>query len=351
MKRAQSPSGKTLIDVVLVLVAALVPAVPDSWAQSQVTPGSLAVRWDEGSPDCSKGTHNPLQVYSYNNQTFILRQNLCSTFEAPFMYLLVGSRRALLIDTGDVADPKKMPLAETVMRLLPAAGQGKIPLLVVHTHRHLDHRAGDPQFTGLANVEVVGFDLASVRRFYHFTEWPNGRAEIDLGGRVIDVVPTPGHNETEVSFYDRNTALFFTGDFLLPARLLVDDTQAYIASAERAAAFVRDLPLTFILGGHIEMNSQGKMFDWGSQYHLDEHVLQLTRADLMALPAVLRSFNGFYTERGNFVMMNWIRILIVLAIAAGLVLSGILAMIIRSLGRRRAHRKALEAEVQNSRTR
>jgi len=330
---------------VLVLLAVLVCSVADSWAQSQITPGSMAVHWDEGSPDCAKTTHDPLQVYSYNHQTFILRESLCSTFEAPFMYLLVGSRRALLIDTGDVADPKKMPLAETVMRLLPAGAQGRMPLLVVHTHRHLDHRAGDPQFTSLPNVEVVGFDLASVRRFYHFTDWPNGRAEIDLGGRVIDVLPTPGHNETEVSFYDRNTALFFTGDFLLPARLLVDDTQAYIASAERAAQFVRDLPVTFILGGHIEMNSQGKMFDWESQYHPDEHVLQMTKADLMALPAVIRSFNGFYTERGSFVMMNWIRILIVLAIAAGLVLIAIVAMIIRYLRRRRAHRKALQAEV------
>jgi glyoxylase-like metal-dependent hydrolase (beta-lactamase superfamily II) len=230
------------------------------------------------------------------------------------------------------------------MRFVPAEGGRKIPLLVVHTHRHLDHRAGDPQFRGLANVEVVGFDLESVRRFYNFTDWPNGRAEIDLGGRAIDVLPTPGHNPTEVSFYDRNTALFFTGDFLLPARLLVDDTQAYLASAERALAFVRDRPLTFILGGHIEMNSQGKMFPWESEYHPDEHVLEMTRADLMALPAAIRSFNGFYTESGNFELMNSIRILIVLAIALGLLLIGILAVIIRYLRRRRGRRKALETK-------
>src|SRR5438477_10854010 len=33
--------------------------------------------------------------------------------EANFLYLLVGSQKALLIDTGAVADPAKMPLAQT----------------------------------------------------------------------------------------------------------------------------------------------------------------------------------------------------------------------------------------------
>jgi len=67
---------------------------------------------------------------------------------------------------------------------------------VVHTHRHLDHRAGDGQFRNLSNFEVIGFDLNSVRRFYHFSDWPNGLAEIDLGDRIVDVIPTPGPQRT-----------------------------------------------------------------------------------------------------------------------------------------------------------
>jgi len=200
------------------------------------------------------------------------------------MYLLVGSAKALLIDSGDVADPKLVPLASTVMRLLPGEGASKLPLLVVHTHRHFDHRAGDTQFAQLPNVEIVGFDFESVRRFYNFTDWPNGVAQLNLGDRTVDVIPSPGHNETEISFYDRKTGLFFSGDFLMPARLLVDDAGAYLASAERAAAFVRNRPVSFILGGHIEVNSAGDTFDWESQYHPNEHVLQMTNDDLLALP-------------------------------------------------------------------
>jgi hydroxyacylglutathione hydrolase len=163
----------------------------------------------------------------------------------------------------------------------------KTALLVVHTHRHLDHRAGDEQFPHLSNVQVVGFDIDSVRHFYNFTDWPNGLAQINLGDRMVDVIPTPGHNETEVSFYDRNTGLFFSGDFLMPARLLVSDSSAYLASAQRATAFVRDRPISFVLGGHIELDADGETFPWESQYHPNEQVLQMTKDDLLALPAAI----------------------------------------------------------------
>ncbi|MFZ0951732.1 MAG: MBL fold metallo-hydrolase, partial [Candidatus Sulfotelmatobacter sp.] len=194
-----------------------------SSAQSELAPGSIDIHWNEGAKDCKASPQAPLEVHPYNSQTYILRENLCATFEAPFMYLLIGSTRALLIDTGDVADANQMPLAKTVMQLLPGDGGTKLPLLVVHTHRHLDHRAGDGQFIHLPNVEVVGFDVDSVQRYYKFANSPNGLAQIDLGDRTVDVIPTPGHNETEVSFYDRNTGLFFSGDFLMPGRLLIDD--------------------------------------------------------------------------------------------------------------------------------
>ena len=74
-----------------------------------------------------------------------------------------------------------MPLATTVVSLLPQDGASNFPLLVVHTHRHLDHRAGDGQFAQLQSVQVVGFDIDAVRRYYNFADWPNGLAQIDLG--------------------------------------------------------------------------------------------------------------------------------------------------------------------------
>ena len=315
---------------------------PLSRIWGQLVPGSMNVHWNEGAANCSGNQLPPLQVHEYNPQTIILRENLCATFEAPFLYLLIGSTRALLIDTGAIADPAIMPLANTVMGLLTKDGSGALPLLVVHTHRHLDHRAGDGQFAGLPNVEVVGFDIDSVRRFYQFTDWPNGLAQIDLGDRTVDVIPTPGHNETEVSFYDRSTGLFFSGDFLLPGRLMIEDTSAALASAQRVAAFVKDHPISFVLGVHIEMNGKGELFSWGSQHHPNEHVLEMTKEDLLALPEAIRSFNGFYTVRGKFILMNQIHILIVEAVLAGLVLVALGWMVIRFVKRRRRRRDLLQ---------
>lgn len=301
--------------------------------------GSMTVQWDPGSKDGEKLPHAPLQVHAYNAQTFILRKNLRDTWEAPFMYLLVGSRQAMLIDTGDVADPKAMPLASTVLSLLPGEGPSKLPLLVVHSHGHLDHRLGDGQFEHHAGIEVVPADLEHVRKRFGFTDWPNGLAAVDLGGRVVDVLPVPGHHRAHLAFYDRSTALLFTGDFLLPGRLLVDDLSDYRASARRMAEFVKDRPVSHVLGGHIETNRSGEVFPWQSTYHPDEHPLPLTKADVLSLPAVLQSFNGFYSETGGFVIANPVRILVAAGGAVLLALSGFWILLYRFIRRRRSAKR------------
>jgi len=289
---------------------------------AQIAPGSIDFHWNEGAKDCKTNPPAPLEVHPYNDTTYILRENLCATSEAPFIYLLIGSSKALLIDTGDVPEPEHMPLAETVMRLLPVFpvnGASKIGLIVVHSHRHLDHRAGDGQFQNLPNVQLVGWDIDSVRKYYGFTDWPNGIAQLDLGNRIVDVLPTPGHNATHVAFYDRNTALFFSGDFFLPGRLFIEDFSAGLSSAKRVASFIEARPVSHVLGGHIEINQAGNTYDWGSQYHPQEHVLQLTKKDLTDLPETISHFNGFYNTYGGFTMLNQERVLI--ADVAALVLT------------------------------
>ena len=321
----------------VVLAAGLLLAASSAW--SQVAPGSLNVHWNEGAKDCKASPQTPLEVHPYNPQTYILRESLCATFEAPFMHLLIGSSRAMLIDTGDVSDPKQMPLAETVMHLLPGNGTSRLPLLVVHSHRHGDHRAGDSQFASLPNAEVVGFDLDSVRRYYHLADWPNGVAQIDLGDRTVDVVPAPGHNATELVFYDRNTGLLFSGDFLMPGRLLVDDADAYLASANRVTAFVKDRPVRYVLGGHIELDANGETFPWESQYHPNEHALAMTKDDVLALPSALSHFNGFYSGGGKFIFLNSVHILIVVAVAAGLALIALVLAVVLYIRQKRARKR------------
>lgn len=324
--------------ILLACLLCLSPSHSSAQPAPQLTPGSMDVHWNEGAPDCSKSSQPPLQVHPYNLQTFILRENPCATAEAPFMYLLIGSSRALLIDTGDVADPKQMPLSSTVIELLPHVANHPIPLLIVHTHGHLDHRLGDAQFASLPNIEIVPTDLDHVRKFFGFSNWPDGVAQIDLGNRTIDAVPTPGHHPSEVSYYDRTTRLFFSGDFFLPGRLIIDDTAADLASARRVVNFIKDRPITCVLGGHIELDANGSSWSLGYHYHPNEHVLQLTKQDLLNLPSVLSHFDGFYSQSGMFVMYNQSRILLALAIVLILLLVA-LGLPVRWFFRRRKRRR------------
>ncbi|HKU17612.1 MAG TPA: MBL fold metallo-hydrolase [Steroidobacteraceae bacterium] len=266
--------------------------------------GSLDIHWNEGAEDCGKALHEPLQVDRYEPQTLILRQSLCSSFEAPLLYLLIGADEALLIDTGAVEDAAQMPLAKTVMDLLPEKNGAKLPLLILHTHGHRDHRAGDAQFATLPGVKVVPAEVPDLQTALSLPQWPEGAARIDLGERTVDVIAAPGHQPAHLIFYDDRTALLFTGDFLLPGRLMVDDLAAYRASAARLAAFVADRPVSHVLGAHIELDAQGELFPSGSQYHPNERALPLAKADVQSLPGALADFNGFYSRHDRFVITN-----------------------------------------------
>ena len=324
----QSASTSALLSLAIVLSSV-------ASGSSEPVKGSLPAQWNIGAQDCAATSEPPLQVYAYEPQTFILRQSLCASFEGNFLYLLVGSDKALLIDTGAIADPQKMPLAKTILELLPDKDGKKLPLLVAHTHRHSDHRAGDPQFASLSSVQVVPFDLDGVRAFFGFTNWPNGIAHLDLGGRTVDVIPTPGHNETHVAFYDDKTGILFSGDFLMPGRLLIEDATAYRESALRVADFLKTRPLTHILGGHIELNTVGRAYRFGSQHHPDERRLELTRQDLIALPAAFDRFNGFHARYPNYILSNPIRNLVAMGVLAVAVLILIVWGMLRLLRRRR----------------
>jgi glyoxylase-like metal-dependent hydrolase (beta-lactamase superfamily II) len=231
-----------------------------------------------------------------------------------------------------------MPLVDTVMGLLPMVGTAKMSLQVLHTHRHLDHRAGDSQFENLSGVQVVPAFLEDVQKHFGFTNWPEGLAQVELGDRTVDVIPTPGHNSTHVAFYDRNTGLFFSGDFLLPGRLLVEDSDQYLASAQRVADFVRSRPIAHVLGAHIEMNREEELLPWESTYHPRERALPLTKEDLLALPEILQGFNGIYTKHGKWVVANPNRQLMVIGAGAILLIVALTWLVWRYFRRRKAAR-------------
>ncbi|NUP13316.1 MAG: MBL fold metallo-hydrolase [Polyangiaceae bacterium] len=259
--------------------------------------------WPDGT-DCA--SEDPMFVWAYAPDTFILRQSLCTSFEGPFVHLLFGEDRALLLDTGDGGIPIRDTVRAVIDEWLAGHGKSSIELVVVHSHAHGDHTQGDSQFSGEPDTTVVGTNLAAVTEFFGMDPWPDQVAQLDLGGRVLDVIPIPGHEATHIALYDRRHELLFTGDTLYPGRLYVQNFATYVTSLDRLTAFVEaGNPVSWVLGCHIEMTTTpGEDFEFGADVHPNEHALELTEDHLFELQQAAQAMAGApqYEAHDDFII-------------------------------------------------
>ena len=79
---------------------------------------SLPAQWIHGSESSKHNTDPDIQVHWYDDDTAILRQNKAIHYEAPFLYLLFGTDRAMLLDTGATSSPALFPLRSVVDALI-----------------------------------------------------------------------------------------------------------------------------------------------------------------------------------------------------------------------------------------
>lgn len=280
-------------------------------------PGDLNVSWIHGSESAKHNTDPEIQVHAYDEHTLVLRQNMAVNYEAPFMFLLFGNTRAVLIDTGATASAEFFPLRRVVDGLVdewlaahPREGYG---LLVLHTHPHGDHVAGDAQFAGRPDTLVVDAGQQSAWEFFGFEDDGGAHAgadavgsgsgsadaagrrlaRVDLGGRVLLCWPSPGHHSAAVTFYDPSTGVLLTGDTVYPGRLYIHDWPAFVDTVDRLLAFCAAHPVSHILGCHIEMSREpGVDYPIYTTYQPDEPPLQLTVEQLRELRRAIDVVDG-----------------------------------------------------------
>jgi hydroxyacylglutathione hydrolase len=259
--------------------------------------GSLDVRWIHGSISAKHNTDPEIQVHAYNEHTYILRQNMAVHYEAPFMFLLFGNERAILLDTGATRSPQFFPLRQTVDELieqwLAKHPRQSYELIVAHTHLHRDHFEGDSQFLGRSHVTIVGRSLEETIAFYGFSHWPAEVVSFDLGGRSLQVMGSPGHEDAEVSIYDPYTQILLTGDIFYPGRLYIRDWQAFKDSIERLIGFCEAHSVTHILGCHVEMSIYPKLdYLIRTNYQPYERPPQMTVEQLRSVRVAIEQVNG-----------------------------------------------------------
>lgn len=258
---------------------------------TDVQPQVLMHKWDHGSEFCNTQTDSSFDRLPVDDATYIFRQNKCDTFEAPFLYLLAGTQRLLLLDSGAIESASESSVIDAIKPFVAIDDKQFIkPLIVAHSHSHLDHVAGDAQFSEFKNVSLVGTSRSAVIEFFNLVDWPNKVGYFELGDRNLVIIPTPGHHADAISIYDPKTKFLLTGDTLYPGQIYIRDWDDYRDSIIRLSEFAEKNEVLAILGTHIEMTDQPTvMYPIGATYQPNETSLLITPQELKQLASSIKA--------------------------------------------------------------
>lgn len=214
-------------------------------------------------------------VDQIDGETYIISEY--RHWEETHCYLLKGEESSLLIDTGlGISN-----IWDEVARLTEK------PVTAVATHVHWDHIGGHKYFPDFYAHEAEldwlngkfpmppdavrkmvvdrcdlpdGFD---VERYEIFQGQPTrvltDHDVIDIGGRQIEALHTPGHAPGHLCFWEKERGYLFTGDLVYKDVLFAyypsTDPEAYLASLEKIAA----LPVKRVFPAHHSLDVQPEL--------------------------------------------------------------------------------------------
>ena len=209
------------------------------------------------------------EVYKVAPGTFAIYEP--HQFEETISYLIVGTKQALLFDTGMGIGNIKAVVARLTSR----------PIVVLNSHTHNDHVGGNWQFQYIFGMDTAftranakgsredaqaelgkenlcgdlpkGFDRAKyATKPWKISLFVRDGFKVNLGHRTVEIIATPGHTPDAISLIDRENGLLFTGDTYYPAPIWLyrpeTDLAAYIASVKKLAALA--LQVKTVLGAH-----------------------------------------------------------------------------------------------------
>ena len=204
-----------------------------------------------------------------SEDTFVISEY--GHWEETHCYLLLGSKRAMLIDTGlGIGN-----ISDEIKKLTDK------PVFAVATHAHWDHIGGHkyyPEFyihreeekwitekfpiplEAVRNMVVKDCLLPEefdIEKYEIFKGKPAGfiddRDVIDLGNRKVKVLHTPGHSPGHLCFFEEERGWLFSGDLVYKGMLFADypstDPLKYFESLKK----IEKLAVKKIFPGHHSM--------------------------------------------------------------------------------------------------
>jgi hydroxyacylglutathione hydrolase len=221
-------------------------------------------------------------------------------YQQNYSYLIVGLKQAILFDSGSgTRDMSRV-----------VAGLTKLPVTVIVSHLHFDHLGGITPFGRVAMIdlpetradvsgalfkpsryEYMGFFDGRVAPSFRVAEWLASGAVIDLGGRTLQILSTPGHTSSSVALFDATNRRLFIGDFIYPTTLY-----AFLPGASLSAYQATAMMLIGVLPGdtvlwtaHCCRKNEGVSAPWLSMKDLRDLDAALTAVRASQAKAV-----GFY---------------------------------------------------------
>jgi glyoxylase-like metal-dependent hydrolase (beta-lactamase superfamily II) len=233
-------------------------------------------------------------IHKVDEGTFVIGEP--RYHEQNYNYLILGDERALLFDSG----PGVRDIVPVVKELT------MLPVTAVPSHLHYDHIGNHSSFRSIAVVDLpylrkraangvlrptasehLGFVAGFVRPYLHVGEWLEIGEVIDLGGRTLEVMHTPGHTRDSISLYDTEHDMIFVGDFITEGPSFAFVPTSSMGDYLRTADHVLDRigEGTRVFGAH---RLDGPGFP------------ELARADIVELRATLQGIKDGSLEGSGF---------------------------------------------------
>ena len=211
------------------------------------------------------------------------------------VYLLEGDDRALLIDAG-----AWMPhLAETVAKLTDK------PVSVVLTHGHGDHVGGVIGFPECWIHPADTIMIGEGARHYGIKVHLLSEGEvIDLGGRQIEVLATPGHTSGSVTFFDKERGYGFSGDAFGSTNLLLftNSFRTLIGTLDRTIAYMKANDIKILYPGHYHGDNPETLQRLLDEKRMSQEVLSGKRKGVKEDAG--NGLNSYISENGVYIRYN-----------------------------------------------
>lgn len=223
------------------------PVADASWCAALPRPANAALDVVDAGSDW-------FTVYRVEPGVYALVES--RQFQEAISYLVVGSTRALLFDSGIGLVPMR-PVIEKLTTL---------PVTVLNSHTHFDHVGANAEFTDIAGMDTpftrenekghphdafanevhatsfcgappAGVDTAAFRpRPFTITRRVADGDTIDLGDRRLVIIAAPGHTPDAIALHEPARGLLWTGDSYYDSTIWLFSPGTDLAAYEQSMA-------------------------------------------------------------------------------------------------------------------